>query len=304
MELLPLLYVFKTMVNLIKKLLVFVSFYSTIISCQNPKNDTIENYQLISYLDIKVDSMGNLPKSPYIVDLQKNSKHLIVIGTLHSRDTANKMFSEIEKIFINFKPEIAINEGGCITKIYTDRNAAIINNGELGLLKFLCDNKKINILNGDMPDSLEFYELSKTYSKDEALFFFASERFVLPYTYWNENGNLDSLYKVDFIEGYLIPEGINLTSEEKQFSFYENLYKKYFSYEFSIDSINTNDFSPIRKKHHFCDVARKSKELRDKHLLKKIEEQLKNHNKVLVIFGGWHVLAVEPALKQIINEYE
>ena len=61
---------------------------------------------------------------------------------------------------------------------------------------------------------------------------------------------------------------------------------------------------PIKKTHHFCEVARKSKELRDKYLLKEIEEQLKYHDKVLVVFGGWHVLAIEPALKQIINRTE
>ncbi|MBI4647165.1 MAG: hypothetical protein HY738_11395 [Bacteroidia bacterium] len=224
------------------------------------------------------------------------------------------MFADIEKIFINLKPEVAINEGGQITKTYTDKNTAIIKNGESGLLKFLCDNQSIKMLNGDMPDSLEFSELIKTYSKDEALFFFASERFILPFTYTNNkvnleclsigNGILDSLYKSDFIEGYLILEGIKLTIEERQFSYFKSLYKKYFKNEFSIYKISSDDFSPIRKRHYLCEVARKSKELRDKYLLKKIEEQLKLHDKVLVIFGGWHVLAIENALKQIMKNYE
>ena len=256
---------------------------------------------MISYLDINVDSSGRLPENPYVVDLSKNNKRLIVIGTLHSKDTGNKMFADIERIFNEFLPEIAINEGGQVTRKYSGRDSAIIKNGETGLLKFLSDNHKIKVINGDMPDSIEFYGLSEYYSKDEALFFFASERFVLPFTYWGESGDLDSLYTNDFIEGYLLSEGIELTAEEKQFSHYINLYKKYFNMEFCIDSIRSDDFSPIRKQHHYCEVARKSKELRDKYLLKKIEEQLKVHDKVLVVFGGWHVLAIEPALTEIIN---
>ncbi|OFX49474.1 MAG: hypothetical protein A2046_06815 [Bacteroidetes bacterium GWA2_30_7] len=271
-----------------------------IIGCQISENEKIKSYKLISYLDIKVDSLGNLPQSPYIVDLQNNKKHLIVIGTLHSRDTSNKMFTEIEKVFTNFKPDIAINEGGQINKTYTNRNTAIIKNGETGLLKYLCDKQNIKMINGDMPDSLEFNELSKNFSKKEALFFFASERFVLPCTYWNEKENLDSLYETDFIEGYLFAEGIKLTQEEKLFSFYKSMYKLFFYKEFNLENINSDDFSPIRKNHHFCEVARKSKELRDKYLLKKIEEQLTSYDKILIVFGGWHVLAIEPALNQII----
>lgn len=289
------------MTNIILKFLIFVFFSGVLTSCDNFKTDIKEDYKLISYVYIKVDSLGKLPTNPYVVDLQKNSKHLIVIGTLHSRDTNNPMFIDIEKIFINLKPEIAINEGGQVKKTYSDRNSSIAMNGELGLLKFLCDNQNIKLINGDMSDDKEFYELSKIYSKDEALLFFASERFVLPYTYWDEKGNLESLYKSDFIEGYLEPCGINLKPEEKQFSYYKGLYKKYFNKEFNIDSISSDDFSPIRKKHYFCEVARKSKELRDRYLLQQIEEQLIHHDKVLVVFGGWHVLSIEPALKQIIN---
>jgi len=281
------------------KFLIFFSCYIFLISCNNITS--VDDFKLISYLDIKVDSIGRLPKVPYVVDLQKNNKHLIVIGTLHSRDTSNQMFADIENIFATLKPDIAINEGGQIKKTYTDRNSAIKKNGEIALLKFLCDQQNIKMENGDMPDDVEFDELSKVYSKDEALLFFASERFVLPFTYWDEKGNLDSLYKSDFIEGYLTACSIKLTDEEKQFSHYKMLYKKFFNKEFSINSISTDDFSPIRKKHHFCDVARKSKEFRDRYLLKQIEMNLKLHNKVIVVFGGWHVLAIEPALTQIIR---
>ncbi len=292
------------MTNIFTKFLTFMFFFSILTSCKNSNPKTTENYNLISYLDIKVDSKGNLPKVPYIIDLHKNKKHLIVIGTLHSRDTTNNMFVEIGKIFADFQPEVAINEGGQITKTFSDKNSAIIKNGEFGLLKFLCDNQNIKMLNGDMPDKKEFYELVKYYSKDEALFFFASERFVLPYTYWAEKENLDNLYTSDLIEGYLVSEGIKLTSKEKQFSYYKDLYKNYFKKEFNIDSINSDDFSPIKNNHHFCEVARKSKELRDKYLIQQIEEQLKYYDKVLVVFGGWHILAIEPALTQIINNTE
>lgn len=275
---------------------------SILTGCKNSDTDVEEEYKLISYLDIKIDSLGRLPKTPYVVEFNQGKKYLTVIGTLHSRDTNNQMFSDIEKIFTNMEPEVAINEGGQVSKTYIDRNIAIKNNGETGLLKFLCDKQKIKMMNGDMPDDKEFEALARIYSKDDALFFFASERFILPYTYWSENGNIDSLYEHDFINGYLESCGIKLKPEEKQFSYYKRLYIKYFKKGFCIDSICPDNFSPIRNQGHFCEVARKSKELRDKYLIKQIEKQLTSYNKVIVVFGGWHVLAIEPALTQIINK--
>ncbi|MEO6720063.1 MAG: hypothetical protein ABIN67_06840 [Ferruginibacter sp.] len=258
-------------------------------------------YKLISYLNIPVDSVGNLPKNPYVIDLTNKNKHLIVIGTQHSRDTANKLFTEIEKIFYQFKPELIINEGGNLTKHFSSRNQAILKEGELGLEKFLADNAGINTLNGDMNDKLEFEELSKAYSKEEALLFFASERFIFPYAFGQFTGDFEKLYDSIFINKYLLKEGIHLTSDEKTLNFYTTSYEKYFHQKFSLDNISQLDFTPFSRKNHFNDVTRKSKEIRDIALLKKIGEQLKKHDKILVIFGGWHVLAIEPALKQIIE---
>lgn len=287
------------------KLIILILSCFLLTDCNSNKINKIEDYKLNSYLDIKVDSAGRLPENPYIVDLTSKNKHLIVIGTLHSVDTTNKMFADIEKIFYQFKPEIIINEGGNLTKKYNSRNEAIKKNGELGLEKYLADNAGIKTINGDIPDSSEFFELTKAYSKEEALVFFASERFVLPFTYYfNEKPDLENLYKPDFIDGYLLSSGISLTKSEQDFLFYKTAYKKYFKCEFNIDSIHSDDFSPIRTNNHFCEIARKSKELRDRYLLDKIQEQLNKHNKVLVIFGGWHVLAIEPALTQIIKKTE
>jgi len=286
------------------KLPVAILLIILLTNCNQSKPGPDEDYETISYLEIKIDSLGNLPKVPYIIDLKRNQKRLVVVGTLHSRDTNNQMFPEIEKIFTQLNPHVAINEGGQVSKIYTDKNTAITNNGELGFLKFLCDQQNIKMLNGDMPDAKEFDELVRFSSREKALLFFASERFVLPYTYFGTKENIESLYKSDFIEGYMAGCGIGLKPEEKHFSYYKSLYEKYFNIPFSIDSIDSDDFSPVRKTSEFCNIARKSKELRDKYLLKKIDGQLRQHDKVLVVFGGWHVLAIEPALKQIINRVE
>lgn len=287
----------------------FLSFVSlvTIFSCDNSvQNSTEENksmdYQLVSYLEINIDSLGRLPENPYIVDVEKNGKRIIIVGTLHSRDTLDPMFISIENIFNKFKPTLAINEGGEVTNSYLDRNSAIDKDGEVGLLKFLCDGVKIKMINGDAQEKDEFFKLSKAFSREEALFFFASERFVLPIKHWGTGEYyLDELYQTDFIDGYIKRCGIELGEDEKTFEYYRKLYKKYFNKNFHIDDIKSDDFVTIKNQNHFSEVARKSCEYRDRHLLSLIEFELKKHDKLIVVFGGWHVLAIEPAIKQIIE---
>ena len=283
------------------KFLSSILFIGAFTGCTFDKPSEKEDHTFVSYLDIKIDSLGRPPEVPYTVDLQKNKKRLIVVGTLHSMNPDNPMFTKIEEIFNELNPEITINEGGQVSKTFIDRDTAISSDGETGLLKFLCDKKGIKMLNGDMPESDEFYELSKEFSQEEALLFFASERFVLPYKYFNQTGNFDSLYENDFMKGYMEVNGIKLAPKEKTFSHYKMLYQKFFQLEFSMENIQPDNFSPIRKTHPFCEIARASKKTRDRYLAQQIESQLKQHDKVLVVFGAWHVLAIEPTLRQIIN---
>jgi len=276
----------------------FLIMFMTIFSCKTKPND---DYKLISYLDIKVDSLGKMPRDPYILTFKKGSKELLVIGTMHSRDTLNPMFDSIERLFYEFNPEVIINEGGNLHKTYPNRNFAIAMDAELGLEKYLADKVGIKTINGDEPFGNEFYELSQTYSKEEAILFFGSERFVFPFAFGQYRGEIDSNYVNNFIEKEYVKNNIALTDNEKTFDYYKKLYKKYFQTEFTIDTINQQDFAPFSRRHHFCDVTRKSKEFRDRYLLTQIETQLQTHNKVMVVYGGWHILAIEQALKQIID---
>lgn len=282
------------------KSLLLISVLQILITRTNAQ----QSYKIVSYLKIKVDSLGNLPTNPYVIDLKNKGKRLIVIGTQHTFDTLSPVFIAIEKAFTEFRPEIVINEGGILTKTNSSRNSAITHRAELGLEKYLADKAGIKTFNGDMPAKMEFEELSKAYSKEEALVQFASERFIFPFVFGQFTGNLEKNYDSIFIKQYLEKEGIQLTPEEKVFSYYKKLYQNYFHQPFSLDSISMLDFAPFGTRNHFDKVTRKSKELRDVYLCKQTESQMKIYDRILVVFGGWHVLAIEPALSQIMNRLQ
>ncbi len=278
-----------------------------VVSCFVIKDSENTEYQLVSYLDIPVDSMGNLPKNPYVIDLSHREKRLVVLGTQHSFDSLNPMYESMERIFYNVLPDILINEGGDLHKSYTSLGQAITEDSDLGFDKYLADKLGIETVNGDEPQRLEFMELADAFSREEAIMFYGTERLLLPYVFGEYAGDLDHLYERKFIYNLMHYDDIKLSPEEQTFVYYQQGFEKFFggridwnNFDEVRNNINQLDFIPFGNQHHFNTVARKSKELRDIYLLRTIEEQLKLHDTVMVVYGGWHVLAIEPSLTTII----
>lgn len=286
--------------------LVCISFLLLIIigaqSCSSSnKINQSQAYEFVSYLEIDIDERGNLPEVPYVLNIKNNNKELLVIGVMHSQDSTNIMFKEIENLYAAFQADLVINEGGELKQEFLNKNTAIHKDGELGLIKYLCDQDGIKTQNGDISFRQEFDELEKVYGREKTYFYYTSERFILPIKYWGGEDQLEELYRSDFVDSYLLPSGIELREEEKDIQHYKNLYQKFFKNPFQLSAVKSDDFSPIKENHYFCEIARQSKLIRDLHLMEQIKKSLETHDKVLVLFGGWHVLAIEPALNTILD---
>ncbi|MEE1944988.1 hypothetical protein VRU48_07715 [Pedobacter sp. KR3-3] len=272
---------------------------------EKAKTDSVRVYPTVSYLNIKLDAAGHLPSNPYILTFKKGKKEIVFCGTNHLEDNSdinNPLFTGIEKQFFITKPEVCVNEGGDVSKkIYASKKEAITQNGEIGLTKILADSLKIKTVNGDMTDSLEFKELLKHYSKGEFLAYIVTERFMWGFAGPNPPDSTVLTKKYEkFIQGYIMKTGgVALTKEEQSLAFYQNNYQKLLNRPFSLATLApTNPFDPKGK---FQQIGRKSKEIRDQHLLQTIDQLLDKHNKVFVVFGGWHLLTCKPGLEMIIN---
>ena len=152
-----------------------------------------------------------------------------------------------------------------------------------------------------MVDSLEFKALLKQYSKGEFLAYIVTERFM-----WGlagskpDSAGMAKKYE-RFIQNYIIKTGaVELNAEEQTLTFFKRNYEKLLGRPFDLNTLEpTNPFNPKGK---FQQIGRKSKEIRDQHLLQTIDGLLNRYDKVFVVFGGWHLLTCEPGLKVIINK--
>lgn len=233
------------------------------------------------------------------------NKEIVFCGVEHlsdNSDTGNPMFAAIEKEFFATRPDIAVNEGGAIAeKVYLSKQEALLKDGEIGLLKVLCDSLHIQTADGDPPVGTEFKQLLDRYSTGEFLAYIVTERLM-----WGLYGEkITDLKEIknrydQFINRYIMQQGkVTLTDAERKFDFYISSYEKLVGRSFDIRQLKpTNPFDPDGK---FQEIGRASKEIRDQFLLKKIDGLLDTYDKVFIVFGGWHLLTCEPGLKEIIN---
>jgi hypothetical protein len=289
---------------MIKKNLFYLTLASTIIGCNTPPaNENPTQPTTIDY--VTVGSMMDTVRLPYVIDLASGKKRLVFIGCDHNTDTSHAQYRTIEQYFNDLKPQIAFNEGGQIpeTVHFGSGREAITKSGETGYLKYLCDNAGIRMMDGDINDSLEFSITLHKHDRDQLLLYYLMERLVIPYLYGAYGQKpFEELYQ-EAIEHWFIDRGFPVAGELRSFSGFQQLYRTHVGNEFELkitmdiekfDYINGGDC-------RFCAIGRTSKMVRDSILLQKIDKSLKEYDRVMITFGGGHALAVEPALKEMME---
>ncbi|MBT2620144.1 hypothetical protein [Chryseobacterium sp. ISL-6] len=264
---------------------------------------TSGNFVRYSRSYVEVGKIMDSVHLPYIIDLEQGDKHLIAMGVSHTYNDNDPQISEIKQTYLQFKPDITINEGGQITKKFDSEKEAVEQNGEVGLLKYLSDIDHKPLMNGDIEDSLEFKLMLKKYSKEDLLLYYIMERLVIPHlngAYGNKT--IEELY-TKAIQKWFIQEGFPVDKELQNFEGYKKLYQSKMGHPFQL-SMNPDIelFDYVNPNCTYCTIGRNSKILRDSILLEKISSELKTHGKVMVAFGHGHILAIEPALKKMMKK--
>ena len=256
---------------------------------------------------VKVGEMMDTVEAPYVVDVKKGNKRVVLVGCVHVRDSTHRQFAALERYFTELQPQLAFNEGGQISEAthYGSLNQAAAQRGEIGSLKYLSDRAGIKLLNGDIEDSTEFAITLKKHPKDKLFLYYVMERIVTPYVYGAYGkGAFKEKYE-KFVQDWFVNNGYPLDSTEQDYEYFASLYRKYTKVDFKpelsevieqFDYINGGDCE-------FCAIGRTSKMVRDSVLLDKIGQALEEHDRIIVTFGHGHALAIEPALQQLVAHY-
>lgn len=276
-----------------------------LLSCNTstPKKDIApHHYTVLDY--VKVGEIMDTIKTPYVIDVSGgNGKRIVFIGCVHEADSIHPQFSIIGKYFTELKPQVVFNEGGQIADSihYATSNDAIRKDGETAILKYYADKAGIKMMNGDMDAKTEFALTLEKQPKDDLYLYYVMERIAIPYHYGAyPHEQFDNVFN-RVVEKYFIKNGFPLSAEERKLSYFKALFKKNTGKEFNVATFDLEAFDYINDSCKYCAVGRASKMTRDSVLLSKIDAALNQYDRVMVTFGHGHALAVEPALKEIVN---
>lgn len=287
------------------KNLILLLLFALILGCkETPKKEVstpITHFETRDY--VVVGQMFDTIKTPYIIDVKNGNKRIVFIGCDHQMPDTHPQFKAIETYFNALKPQITFNEGGqwADSIRFKTIKAAILRGGESAILKYFSDSIGIKIMNGDMSDSLQFAYTSRYHTQEEWYLYYMIERSIIPYFFGKgKNEPLDSVFSKD-AKGYFTRNGFKMTPEQLTFNHFKTVYKKYMGKAFERNNFDMEAFDYVNPNCHFCAIGRTSKIVRDSVLLTKIDKALDTYDRVMVTFGHGHALAIEPALRQIIE---
>ena len=246
-------------------------------------------------MEININQDGNLPVVPYTVSLENENKYLSVCGTLHSTSPLDPMFESLEQTYNKIKPVKILTEDKPQYQFYTSRNASIVLDGETGFVRFLGNMTRVKPEHLHIDPMAEIAAMLEEYPREEVFVYLVCDRFLS-----SRNSPSESSY-ADFVQKYLVRNGFLLQLEERKFKFFEDCFQKVMNRKFIFKELLPDDYSPIRNNGKLCELARFSYKYKDNILLERIEQLIKKHDRVQVVFSGWHVLSIEPALIKIFN---
>lgn len=231
---------------------------------------------------------------PYIVELQIGKGALIYFGVRHTYDPKDAQIAQIEKLWKEFRPTAAYNEGGNPTASSTIKET-VSKSGESGLVRFLAARDQIPVFSLEPSRADEAAMLLKTYSAEQVKVFYA----LRPVPQYRNRKNdetieafmtrlLSNLSHISGLEG--APSSV---AELDRSCLWLSPHLKDWR------AVEQSWFDPVASHAYTNQISRLSSEFRDLHMVKLLVDEVKQGKRVFAVVGGSHVVMQERALKSL-----
>jgi hypothetical protein len=229
---------------------------------------------------------------PYIVELQLGKGALLYYGSEHVYDPKHAQIAQIEKIWKEFRPTVAYNEGGNPSVSLTIEET-VSKSGESGLTRFLAARDKVPAFSLEPKRTDETMMLLKTYTPEQVKVFYA----LRPVPQFRKRKNaqtiesfmtvlLGNLSRIPGLEG--APNSID--ELERSCLWLSPRLRDW-------RSVEQSWFDPVASHAYLNQIARLSSEFRDMHMVNLLIEEVKQGKRVFAVVGGSHVVMQEPVLR-------
>lgn len=251
------------------------------------------------YRSLPLDAKGQLPTIPYVWERRVGRKHLVVIGTRHSNDPDAPMHARIDAILDRVRPQLVLHESTAPAALAElPRENAIRVGADVGAAAVAARRVGARFVSGDAAVADEVAALLRDFSPREVFVFMVAQRHI---------GNVPTPNLTEaaagypaFFREYLAPAGLPAPPAWATWNGFLHEYRAVFGAPLTAAGWDPSSFSAIRTDGRLSGISRATNRVRDDALRAAIEDGLRRHDRVAVVFGGWHVLALEPTLPSLL----
>ncbi len=235
---------------------------------------------------------------PYIVELQIGKGALLYFGAQHTNDPKHAQIARIEKLWKEFRPTLALNEGGD-PPVLQSVSEAVSRIGESGLVRYLAVRDKVPVRSLEPSRADEAAFLLKTYTPEQVKVFYALRQ-VPQFRNSKRDETIET--HLDFVLGKWLSSVPGLEGSPRNLSEFEQsclwLSPKLKDWR----DVEQSWFDPIKSEAYTNQVSRLSGEFRDRFMVKLLIDEVKKGERVFAVVGGSHVVMQERALKAISSD--
>lgn len=228
--------------------------------------------------------------TPYLVDVGGAGCRLLLFGVRHSSDPRNSTFDQIEAAFNALSAEFALHEGTA-PAVEADREIAIRRHGEAGLLCHLAARTGIATASMDIPLAEEARQLRDEIGIAETLVYLVVRQLA---SFNRKTARMD--YNGYFRDFFALI-GPPLDIEGLDWPRIEAEHLRIVGHTLEPRQVTALETDPMRDELPTQRTARLSNRLRDEHMLRRLDDAMKEHRRVFATVGVSHAVMLEPALR-------
>ena len=234
---------------------------------------------------------------PYIVELQIGKGALLYFGAQHTSDPQHSQIAQIEKLWKEFRPTLALNEGGDPPVLKTAQEA-VSRIGEAGLVRYLAARDKVPVRSLEPSRADEAAFLLKTYTPEQVKVFYALRQ-VPQFRNSKRDETIET--HLEFVLGKWLSSVPGLEGSPRNLSEFERSCLWFSPALKSWREVPQSWFDPLASHAYTNQISRLSGEFRDLHMVKLLIDEVKPGKRVFAVVGGSHVVMQERALKATSN---
>jgi hypothetical protein len=283
----------KRSMHVVSSLLTFLAF--AVSTGQSYADERMGQSSPNDYLRLKGSAKFN--SAPYVWERTYGKKHIVVIGTFHLLDPQAPMYRRMAAIFERVQPQFILHESTAPDDLATEtREQAIRRGADLGFTVELARQSGVPTESADASPREEMKELLARHSADEVFVYLVATRLIGSY----RNPDLKeaaSEYPA-FFDSQIVGNGIPVKKEWGSWAGFLSEYRRVARRSLTAKTWDPQLLDPTQNMGRLNAVARTSDTLRDRYLIAAIRRSLQKYDRVIVVFGSAHVVAIEPMLEK------